>query len=958
MNRRHRRDETLTDFARRVIYLAPNRALVSEKAREWKQRLGRIGITFAELTSDQNYRGDVWGEIENVDVILATPEKFDRVTRLDANRGGMSFFSDVAAVLIDEVHLIGDERGGCLEAIVSRLKLLSKSAALLQSHLRNVRFGAVSATIPNIENLAQWLDAGPEGTFVFGEEFRPVKLQTFVRSFRDATNDFLFSKFLKQHVYGVIQEFYRGKQTIVFLGSRDNALQTAKELVVASRNNGNVYVNPSCAHLLQEAARRAKNKGLGECIAAGVAFHHAGLEREDRELAEQLFRDRLIIVLCSTSTLAMGVNLPAYLAVVAGTQVYDGGGTYKELSMDNLLQMIGRAGRPQYDTEGVAVVMTKNSMRGRYEGLVHGRFPLESSLGASLPEYLNAEISCRTINSIDDAFDWVKSTFYYIRTSHAPQKYGVQRDAEDAVKRSIESTIHELVSTGMCEMVGNSLQPLRAGDIMSLRYLRFNTMKNIMKNVASPTYANFLKMLCESEELCNVKLRRDERKLLKELNQEQRIVRFPVQEASPKGKKLSIAKVIRTGGEKLYLVAQYALTDIIEPTISLLPSMRMEGEKIFHLGTRIMRAASEYYQSVQSFSAAVNAFALAKGIDVQKWPDSNMHVSQLKHARIKNMVKKLALAKITTFQDVEAADPRRIEMKVEKQFPFGNTLQGDVKDFPSELKIKMSHHVVSKESYNIDVTISFKDTSSSKLCTNHLPKKYQGTIFVGSEHDDRLLYIQRIPIREFNVDSTQEASSVVLHGRFNCSNVPGDNVPLCLKAHIVFEGCVGRDIEEYYTVARDGNRSPCTPNKSSSTPIYSSSPARLKQTTIVMDKQTKRYRLAGLDNAVRKIVDFEDFEMPNEGSSPNSRSRKKSLHKDDICNRCGQQGHWASQCTLPDTRSEDERPGPKPGDRCRKCGELGHYARTCPMVLATETALRGTDSDSQDDESWDFIFSS
>jgi ATP-dependent DNA helicase HFM1/MER3 len=124
---------------RKVIYLAPSRALVSEKAREWRERLGRIGITFAELTGDNDFGGDVWGEIENVDAILATPEKFDRVTRLDANRGGMSFFSDVAAVLIDEVHLIGDIRGGCLEAIVSRLKLLSKSSALLQSHLRNVR---------------------------------------------------------------------------------------------------------------------------------------------------------------------------------------------------------------------------------------------------------------------------------------------------------------------------------------------------------------------------------------------------------------------------------------------------------------------------------------------------------------------------------------------------------------------------------------------------------------------------------------------------------------------------------------------------------------------------------------------------------------------------------------------------------------------------------------------------
>lgn len=946
---------------------------MSEKAREWRERLGRIGITFAELTGDQNYGGDVWGEIENVDVILATPEKFDRVTRLDANRGGMSFFSDVAAVLIDEVHLIGDDRGGCLEAIVSRLKLLSKSAALLQSHLRNVRFGAVSATIPNIENIAAWLGAGPEGTFVFGEEFRPVKLQTYVRSFRDGNNDFLFNKNLKGHVFGVIQEFYRGKQTLVFFGSRDNALQTAKELVSMSQKHRNLYLNPNCAHVLAEASRRSKNKCLAECIKAGVAFHHAGLEREDRELVEHLFRDRMITVLCSTSTLAVGVNLPAYLCVVAGTDVYDGGGAYKDLSMDSLLQMIGRAGRPQYDTEGVAVVMTKHSLRARYEGLVHGRFPLESSLGASLPEYLNAEISCRTINSIDDAMEWVKSTFYFIRLSFAPQKYGVQRDtsAEDAVKRLIQSTIEQLVAAGMCDKIGNSLRPLKAGDIMSLRYLRFGTMKLIMRNVTSPSYADLLQMLCQCEELSDIKLRRDERKVLKELNQDQRIVRYPVQEASAKTKKLSVAKVIRTANEKLYLVTQYILTDAIEPPMTLQPSMRMEGDKVLQLGTRILRAASEFYQSTLTFSAASNAFALAKGIDVHMWPDSNMQVHQLKHARAKRIIEKLANINITTLKDVETADPRRIEMKVGRQFPYGNTLQGEVKDFPSEMKIEMSHQVASKESINIDITLSFKNPSDGRLTANHLPAKYPGLLFVGSEHDDRLLYVQRIPIKEFDLNANIDTPSVVvLRGKFNCSNLPGRGMPLSLKARIIFEHCVGRDIEEYYTICRDGAQSPQTPIKIP-TPIKSpaSSPAtRMKQSTIIVDKQTKRYRLANSGDDVRRTVDFDEFSRPElaatrDGSPEGSRQRKRTSRKDDVCNRCGSKGHWANECTLPDNRTEDERPGPKPTDRCRKCGSLGHFARECPMVLEdllaeiAQEMAKGQTCDSEDEDNWDFIFS-
>ena len=75
------------------------------------------------------------------------------MSRHGINEGGLSFFSDIALVLIDEVHLLSDPRGATLEAIVSRIKMLSHSPKLKSSCLANVRFVAVSATIPNIEDL-------------------------------------------------------------------------------------------------------------------------------------------------------------------------------------------------------------------------------------------------------------------------------------------------------------------------------------------------------------------------------------------------------------------------------------------------------------------------------------------------------------------------------------------------------------------------------------------------------------------------------------------------------------------------------------------------------------------------------------------------------------------------------------------------------------------------------------
>lgn len=67
--------------------------------------------------------------------------------------GGLGFFSDIALVLIDEVHLLNDPRGAALEAIVSRIKMLSQLGTMKIAPLANVRFIAVSATIPNIEDI-------------------------------------------------------------------------------------------------------------------------------------------------------------------------------------------------------------------------------------------------------------------------------------------------------------------------------------------------------------------------------------------------------------------------------------------------------------------------------------------------------------------------------------------------------------------------------------------------------------------------------------------------------------------------------------------------------------------------------------------------------------------------------------------------------------------------------------
>jgi len=101
---------------------------------------------------------------------------------------------------------------------------------------------------------------------------------------------------------------------------------------------------------LESLLETVKDEDLQNLLSFGIGMHHAGLEPQDRRLVEELFANQKILVLVCTATLAWGVNLPAHLVVVKGTEYFDGKEhRYVDLDMTDIMQMAGRAGRPQYD---------------------------------------------------------------------------------------------------------------------------------------------------------------------------------------------------------------------------------------------------------------------------------------------------------------------------------------------------------------------------------------------------------------------------------------------------------------------------------------------------------------------------------------------------------------------------------------------------------------------------------
>ena len=406
----------------KIVYVAPMKALVQEVVKNFSERLKDYGITVRELSGDSSLTRQ---QIAETQLIVTTPEKFDVVTRQGEGR---AYTQLVKLVIIDEIHLLHDDRGPVLESIVARVIRQVESSA------EPIRLIGLSATLPNYADVASFLRVKPDkGMFFFDHSYRPVPLQmqyigiTERNAFKrfQLQNEICFEKALDQR--------RNNHQVLIFVHSRAETGKTAKALRDMARDKDQLasFVRDGGAtqEILREEAAGAKNADLKDVLPYGFAIHHAGMAREDRELVEDLFADRHIAVLCTTATLAWGVNLPCHAVIIRGTQIYDPAkGRWAELSPLDVLQMLGRAGRPQYDSEGEGIILTQHGELQYYLSLTNLQLPVESQFIKSLPDHLNAEVVLGTVQSLEEAADWLSYTFLFVRMLRNPSLYGMSED--------------------------------------------------------------------------------------------------------------------------------------------------------------------------------------------------------------------------------------------------------------------------------------------------------------------------------------------------------------------------------------------------------------------------------------------------------------------------------------------------------------------------------------------------
>ncbi|KAL3273410.1 hypothetical protein HHI36_014856 [Cryptolaemus montrouzieri] len=341
----------------KIIYISPMKALCEERLIDWHKKLSQYGINCISITGDSENID--FHNLSNHNLIITTPEKWDSISR--KWKENKQFIQEIKVFMIDEVHLLNEEfRGATLEALICRMKTIQSSLfdenAGSVNLKQNIRFIAVSATFPNIKDMGEWLCGAK--CFSFDDSIRPVKLNTIVMgySYSRACSPFKFDITLNYKLSGLILKYSNGKPTLIFCSTRKSVEMATKQLTQTLT----IPLSASQKEVLYKAASSVSDSKLRSSIVHGIGYHHGGLLSETRSIIEQLFRAAILPVLITTSTLATGVNLPAHLVIIKSTKFYDKGG-FQDYTATSLLQMIGRAGRPQFDTEATALILTTNN---------------------------------------------------------------------------------------------------------------------------------------------------------------------------------------------------------------------------------------------------------------------------------------------------------------------------------------------------------------------------------------------------------------------------------------------------------------------------------------------------------------------------------------------------------------------------------------------------------------------
>lgn len=431
----------------KCLYAVPLRALASEKFRRFSEfgALGyKTGISTGDLDTADEYLG-------SNDIIVATSEKVDSLIRNETH-----WIRNISVVVLDEAHLLDSPgRGPTLEIVITKLRRMNPRIQII----------ALSATIQNSEEVADWLDAA-----CVVSDWRPTRLYEGVyfdgvyeadvaHTREHLEKDIeLVGKGKEAGVSLVADTVRDGGQCLVFTNSRKNAAGFAKkagpviQTYLSSEEQAELV---SLAADISDGSETDAANVLAACVRTGVAFHHAGMSADQRELVEKAFLAGKIKVISSTPTLAAGLNLPARRVVIASWRRFDSNEGMQMIPVMEYKQMAGRAGRPHLDPYGESVLIAaKEEDIEKLTEMYITADPesVDSKLGAenALRTHVLSTIANGFAHSREQLLSFFKDTFF------AHQK-GLLSTI--ALKTVVDKCLDFLIEADMCREVNEDGSP-------------------------------------------------------------------------------------------------------------------------------------------------------------------------------------------------------------------------------------------------------------------------------------------------------------------------------------------------------------------------------------------------------------------------------------------------------------------------------------------------------------------
>lgn len=376
-------------------------------------------------------------------------------------------------------------------------------------------------------------------------------------------------------------------------------------------------------------------------------------------------------VLCCTSTLAVGVNLPCHMVIIKGTMSMSSTrpGHTRSYSDLELLQMLGRAGRPQFDNSAVGIIMTRLDLAQHYQMLSSGREPVESQLHRNLIGHLNAEIVLGTVRDMETAELWLKSTFMYIRMQQNPAVYNVSTAIDLHLHKICLDAIEDLQHYGLVRST-TLLNTTPTGTAMARYYVHFDTMKQFVALTNDSTTSDILKAIAMSVELSEVCIRASERQMLTTLDQS-RSTRFP------------LCTYIDASWQKVYLIMQWSLsaTEPLSGTPAQHRDMNVTTLLVNRQTQRLMKCLTECMVDSRAAMTLYKVLFLSRSIAAGAWDDSPLSMMQLEGIGIAG-VRKLVGINVRNVEEIAMLEPDRIERAFSRNPPFGHQLIKKAEMFP------------------------------------------------------------------------------------------------------------------------------------------------------------------------------------------------------------------------------------------------------------------------------------